>query len=124
MPDSSSIFARLMAVIEDRKARPSEKSYTTTLLAGGVAKIGAKIREEADEVVAAAGEPGSDGRDHTIGEAADCFYHLLVLLAHRDISLADVEAELERRFGTSGLAEKASRRHSDNPPEPKRDRPS
>ncbi|MEX0977644.1 MAG: phosphoribosyl-ATP diphosphatase [Pirellulales bacterium] len=124
MTDSSSIFARLMAVIEDRKARPAEKSYTTTLLAGGVAKIGDKIREEAAEIVAAAGEPGPAGRDHTIGEAADCFYHLLVLLAHRDISLADVEAELERRFGTSGLAEKASRRPGDIPPQPMQDRPS
>ena len=109
MSDPTSIFARLMAVIEDRKAHPPEKSYTTTLLAGGVEKIGEKIREEAAEIVAAAGEPGDAGRDHTIGEAADCIYHLFVLLAHRDIRFSDLEAELERRFGTSGLEEKASR---------------
>jgi phosphoribosyl-ATP pyrophosphohydrolase len=113
MSDPGSIFARLMAVIEDRKANPPQKSYTTTLLAGGTEKIGEKIREEAAEIVAAAGEPGDAGRDHTIAEAADCIYHLFVLLAHRDIRLSQVAAELERRFGTSGLDEKASRRASD-----------
>ena len=106
MSDPKSIFARLMAVIEDRKANPPPKSYTTTLLAGGVEKIGEKIREEAAEIVAAAGEPGDAGRDHTISEAADCIYHLFVLLAHRDIRFSDLEAELERRFGTSGLEER------------------
>jgi phosphoribosyl-ATP pyrophosphohydrolase len=109
MSQSSSILAQLMAVIEDRKARPSEKSYTATLLAGGVEKIGAKIVEEAAEVVEAAAEPGEDGRTHTIREAADVIYHLFVLLGYRDIRLADVEAELARRFGISGLDEKAAR---------------
>jgi phosphoribosyl-ATP pyrophosphohydrolase len=107
--DSNSIFARLMAVIEDRKANPSEKSYTNRLLAGGVDKIGAKIIEEAAEVVAAAAEPGPDGRTHTVHEAADVIYHLFVLLGHREISLTEIEAELARRFGISGLDEKASR---------------
>ncbi len=114
MSDASSIFARLMAVIEDRKANPSEKSYTTRLLDGGVVKIGAKIAEEAAEVVEAAGEPGPGGRDHTISEAADLLYHLFVLLASRDIPLAHVEDELARRFGISGLDEKAAR----TPPTP------
>jgi phosphoribosyl-ATP pyrophosphohydrolase len=109
MSDASSIFARLMAVIEQRRDSPPEKSYTTTLLAGGIDKIGRKIREEADEVVAAAGEPGDPGRDHTVREAADLVYHLWVLLACRRAGLAELEAELERRFGTSGLDEKAAR---------------
>jgi phosphoribosyl-ATP pyrophosphohydrolase len=109
MGQSQSILARLMAVIEDRKANPSEKSYTNGLLAGGVGKIGAKIVEEAAEVVAAAAEPGPAGRSHTIHEAADLVYHLFVLLGCRDISLPEVEAELARRFGISGLDEKASR---------------
>jgi phosphoribosyl-ATP pyrophosphohydrolase len=107
--DSDSIFARLMAVIEDRKAHPSEKSYTNKLLIGGVDKIGAKIVEEAAEVVAAAAEPGDPGRAHTVREAADVIYHLFVLLGHREISLSEVEAELARRFGISGLEEKAGR---------------
>jgi phosphoribosyl-ATP pyrophosphohydrolase len=98
-----------MAVIEDRKANPSEKSYTNRLLAGGVIKIGEKISEEAAEVVEAASEPGAEGQQHLVREAADLVYHLLVMLAHRDTTLAQVEAELARRFGISGLDEKAAR---------------
>jgi phosphoribosyl-ATP pyrophosphohydrolase len=113
--DSSSILAQLMAVIEDRKANPPEKSYTTKLLAGGVEKIGAKILEEAAEVVEAAAEPGETGRTHTIAEAADVVYHLFVLLGYRDIRLSEVEAELARRFGISGLDEKAARKPSEPP---------
>lgn len=108
-PSEPSLFARLMAVIEDRKANPPAKSYTTSLLVGGVSKIGAKITEEAREVVDAAGEPGDAGRAHLIYEAGDLLYHLFVLLAHREIKLEEVEAELGRRFGVSGIDEKASR---------------
>jgi len=107
--ESDSIFARLMAVIEDRKAHPSDKSYTNRLLGGGIAKIGSKVTEEAAEVVEAAAEPGDEGRAHTVREAADLVYHLFVLLGVRDIPLAEVEAELARRCGISGLDEKASR---------------
>lgn len=99
-----------MAVVEDRKANPSEKSYTTKLLAGGVDKTAAKFSEEAGELVEAAREPGDAGRTHTVHEAADVVYHLLVLLASLDIALADVEAVLEGRFGIGGLEEKASRK--------------
>src|SRR5688572_14378183 len=98
-----SILAQLMAVIEDRKANPPAKSYTTTLFAGGVAKIGEKVMEEAAEVVEAAGEVGEDGRQHLIREAGDLIYHLFVMLGHRDVKLAEVEAEVARRFGISGL---------------------
>jgi phosphoribosyl-ATP pyrophosphohydrolase len=108
--DAATILARLMAVILERKAQPSEKSYTSKLLAGGVPKIGEKIIEEAAEVVEAAGEAGEEGRQHLVREAADLVYHLLVMLAHRDVRLEDVEAELARRFGISGLDEKASRK--------------
>lgn len=104
-----SILTQLMAVIEDRRTNPSEKSYTTTLLAGGPAKIGQKILEEAAEVVEAAGEEGALGQQHLVREAADLVYHLLVMLAARDVDLSDVESELARRFGISGLEEKASR---------------
>lgn len=101
---------QLEATIAERKAAgDGGKSYTAKLLAGGVEKIGGKVIEEAAEVVEAAGEPGDPGREHTIAEAGDVLYHLLVLMAARDISLADVEAELARRFGMSGLEEKASR---------------
>jgi phosphoribosyl-ATP pyrophosphohydrolase len=114
--DSSSILAQLIAVIEDRKANPPEKSYTTRLFAGGVEKIGQKIVEESAEVVEAAAEPGDAGRTHTLAEAADLIYHLFVLLGYRDIRLEEVETELARRFGISGLDEKAARTKPSPPP--------
>ena len=92
-----------------RKGESAEKSYTAKLLAGGIAKIGAKVTEEAAEVVEAAGEDGEEGRQHTIREAGDLIYHLMVLLASREVTLAEVEAELARRFGVSGLEEKKNR---------------
>jgi len=107
------VLCQLMATIEGRKAAPSEKSYTSKLLAGGVVKIGGKIEEEAAEVVEAAAEPGDAGRTHFIYECADLVYHLFVMMAHNGVALAEVEAELARRFGISGLEEKASR-----PPKP------
>lgn len=104
-----SVFNDLMNVIAERKANPSEKSYTCQLLAGGTPKIAAKITEEAAEVIEAADEPGDTGRQHLVAEAADLVYHLMVLLAHRDADIRDVEAELASRFGIGGLEEKASR---------------
>ncbi len=92
-----------------RQSASDKKSYTAKLMAGGVEKIGRKIMEEAAEIVEAAAVPGEEGRKHTIYEAGDVLYHLMVLLASRDIRLAEVEAELARRFGVSGLEEKAKR---------------
>ncbi len=110
MSQPAGVLHELMSVIEDRKANPPQKSYTTHLFRGGVDKIGGKIVEEAGEVVEAAGEAGEEGRQHLIYEAGDLIYHLLVMLGHRDIRLEEVEAELARRFNMSGLDEKASRR--------------
>jgi phosphoribosyl-ATP pyrophosphohydrolase len=98
-----------MAVIEDRRKNPPAKSYTTSLFAGGVSKIGEKIVEEAAEVVEAAGEPGPTGRQHLVYESADLIYHLFVLLGFHGIPLTEVEQELARRFGISGIDEKAAR---------------
>ena len=109
MQTPPSVLAHLMGVLEDRKRNPPPRSYTSTLLAAGTVKIGDKIREEADEVVEAAGEAGEEGRQHLIREAADLVYHLSVMLVHRDVSLGEVEQELARRFGISGLDEKAAR---------------
>jgi phosphoribosyl-ATP pyrophosphohydrolase len=100
---------KLERTITARAAKPHEKSYTTKLLSGGVAKIGPKITEEAAEVVEAAGESGEAGREHLIREVADLTYHMLVLMNFRGCTIADLEAELSRRFGVSGLEEKASR---------------
>ena len=110
MTDSPSVLAQLMQVIEERKVHRPAKSYTTKLLDGGAAVIGAKITEEAAEVVEAAEELGTPGHDHLVREAADLVYHLFVMLACRDVRLDEVEAELARRFGISGLEEKASRK--------------
>lgn len=102
-----------MRTIQDRKANPPERSYTTKLFEGGVLKIGEKIVEEAAEVVEAASEaiqPGNqDGRQHLVHEAADLIYHLFVMMGHCDVDLAEVEKELAGRFGISGLDEKESR---------------
>lgn len=96
----------LERVISSRKGGDADRSYTSRLLAGGVAKIGGKVTEEAGELVqAAAGETA----DRVVSEAADLVYHTLVLLAARDVPFARVEDELARRFGVSGLDEKASR---------------
>jgi phosphoribosyl-ATP pyrophosphohydrolase len=100
----------LEKTIADRAANPSEKSYTSKLLVGGVEAIGQKVVEEAMEVAEAAEEPGEGGREHFIREVGDLVYHLMVLLRQRNCSLADVEAELHRRFGVSGLEEKAARK--------------
>ncbi len=106
---NGNVLRQLMAVIEDRKANPPAKSYTTKLFEGGVPKIGGKILEEAREVVEAAAEPGAEGRAHVIYEAADVTYHLMVLLGHLGIHWSEVETELGRRFGISGIDEKAAR---------------
>jgi phosphoribosyl-ATP pyrophosphohydrolase len=100
----------LEQTIAKRAANPSEKSYTSQLLTGGVEKIGAKILEEAAEVVEAAAEPAEAGREHFLREVADLVYHVMVLMKCRESSWAEVEAELARRFGVSGLEEKAARK--------------
>ncbi len=101
---------QLEETIAARKAAAAtDASYTARLLAAGVPKIGAKLLEEAGEAASAAAEPGEEGRQHTVREAADLLYHVLVLLSVREIALAEVETELAGRFGMSGLQEKESR---------------
>ena len=118
MSDAAKVLSDLMAVIQDRKANPPARSYTTSLFAAGVERIGDKILEEAQEVVDAARE--SDlaktqvGREHLVHEAADLIYHLFVMMGHQDVSLEDVSKKLAERFGTSGLDEKAARRAAAN----------
>lgn len=100
------VLESLEGVIASRKGDDPDRSYTSRLLAGGVAASGAKVTEEAGELVAAA---GGESEDRVVSEAADLVYHTLVLLAARDVAFARVEDELARRFGVSGLDEKASR---------------
>lgn len=97
---------RLAEVLEQRKQADPETSYVAKLYGKGLDAILKKIGEEATETVMAA----KDGdRDKIVYETADLWFHSLVLLAYRDIRPAEVAVELERRFGLSGLAEKASR---------------
>lgn len=96
----------LFATIESRKGADPDSSWTAKLLAKGPEKVAEKFGEEAIEAIIAAVK---NDRENLVYEAGDVLYHLLVMLAARDVSLAEVLAELERREGTSGIAEKAAR---------------
>lgn len=89
-------FGLLIETIRDRSMSDSEKSYTTQLLGGGIEAYGAKVLEEAEEVVRAA---RGEGKQRTIEEASDVLYHLLVLLRAQNIELADIACELRKRRG-------------------------
>jgi phosphoribosyl-ATP pyrophosphohydrolase/phosphoribosyl-AMP cyclohydrolase len=108
----AAILSRVAGVIAQRRAQATEKSYVASLFAAGWPKILGKITEEAGEVVESL---PTDDKVHTAHEAADLIFHLLVGLQNADVPLEAVFAELRRRFGTSGLVEKASRK----PPEQK-----
>jgi phosphoribosyl-ATP pyrophosphohydrolase len=97
---------RLAATIAARKGADPESSWTAKLLSKGPEKCAEKFGEEAIEAVI---EAVKGDREKLTYEAADVLYHLLVMLAARDVTLEDVLAELDRRHGTSGLAEKAAR---------------
>ena len=102
------VILRLAHLIESRRATPAGSSYTRQLLDGGTKLCARKLGEEAVELVVAA---LAEDKAAIANESADVIYHLLVLLAERGIALGDVLAVLERRLGTSGLEEKASRGH-------------
>lgn len=97
----------LAATIAERRTADPDESWTARLLARGPEKCAEKFGEEAIEAII---EAAKGDRARLTAEAADVLYHLLVMLAARDLTLGDVAAELARREGVSGLAEKASRR--------------
>ncbi len=101
-----SALDRLAATIASRKSADPDSSWTAKLFAKGPEKCAEKFGEEAVEAII---EAVKNDREKLTSEAADVLYHLLVMLAARDVSLDDVLKELERREGTSGIAEKASR---------------
>jgi phosphoribosyl-ATP pyrophosphohydrolase len=98
---------RLAATIESRRGADPGTSWTAKLLAKGPEKCAEKFGEEAVEAII---EAVKGDRAQLTAEAADVLYHLLVMLAARDVALADVLAELERREGVSGVDEKAARK--------------
>ena len=97
---------RLEATIAVRRGADPDSSYVARLEAKGLGKIAQKLGEEAVEAVVAA---LSGSREELVGEAADTIFHLLVLLDAKGVTLDEVLAELDRREGTSGIAEKAAR---------------
>lgn len=101
-----SILEQLAATIEARKSADPDGSWTAKLLAKGPEKCAEKFGEEAIEAIIAAAK---NDRENLTYEAADVLYHLLVMLAARDVALDDVLAELARRQGTSGITEKSAR---------------
>jgi phosphoribosyl-ATP pyrophosphohydrolase len=96
----------LADIIAARKGADPESSWTAKLLSQGPEKCAEKFGEEAIEAII---EAIKDDKAKLTSEAADVLYHLLVMLASRDIALDDVLAELARRQGKSGIAEKAAR---------------
>lgn len=103
---SPDTLARLEATIAARRSADPDSSYVARLHAKGPGKIAQKLGEEATETVIAA---LTQDKQALVGEAADLLFHLMVLLSAKDVSLADVLAELDRREGVSGIAEKAAR---------------
>ena len=103
------ILSTLEKILEQRKSATADNSYVASLYNQGTDKILDKISEEATELIMAAQDKGNDKIIH---EVADLWFHTLVLLRHKDISIKEIETELIRRFGVSGHAEKASRNKS------------
>ncbi|WP_290691061.1 MULTISPECIES: phosphoribosyl-ATP diphosphatase [unclassified Haematobacter] len=97
---------RLAATVEARKGADPESSWTAKLLSRGPEKCAEKFGEEAVEAII---EAVRGDRERLASEAADVLYHMLVMLTARDVPFSAVMAELERREGTSGIAEKAAR---------------
>ncbi|MES1927118.1 phosphoribosyl-ATP diphosphatase [Salinisphaera sp. T31B1] len=100
------IFTALDNALAQRRQADPAKSYTASLYAGGTSAINTKITEEAGEVVEAALE---DDDAHLVHEVADLWFHCMVLLQSRGLDVKAVEDELARRFGISGIQEKAAR---------------
>jgi phosphoribosyl-ATP pyrophosphohydrolase len=101
------VLARLSEVLEERKGASPDESYVARLYAKGLDAILKKVGEEATETVMA-GKDGDPAR--LVSEIADLWFHSLVLLAHQGLGPEAVLEELDRRFGLSGLEEKARRR--------------
>lgn len=104
---NEAVIKELFAVLQERKSAPADSSYVASLYDKGLDTILKKIGEEATETVIAA---KSGDTEQIIYEVADLWFHTLVLLAQQGLSPDQVTNELARRFGVSGLTEKASRK--------------
>jgi len=100
------IFKQLEEILEQRKDADADKSYVSSLYQKGTDEILKKIGEESAEVIMATKD---DDENKIIYEVADLWFHTMVLLRHKNIKMDKIEQELSRRFGLSGLEEKANR---------------
>jgi phosphoribosyl-ATP pyrophosphohydrolase len=106
----SRVIESLAEVLEARKSAEADDSYVATLYHQGLDEILKKVGEEALETIMAAKDTASGGDRHDlVSETADLWFHSMVMLAHLGCSPLDVLNELESRFGTSGIVEKATR---------------
>ncbi|MDC6484756.1 phosphoribosyl-ATP diphosphatase [Methylophilaceae bacterium] len=96
----------LLTLIKSKKNDDPETSYTALLHKKGLNEILSKISEEAEETINAA---QSEGNNHLVHEIADLWFHCLVLLSQKNLSVDDITNELKRREGTSGIEEKNNR---------------
>ena len=103
------IILEIAAILEKRKESAADSSYTKSLFDRGLGEILLKVSEESDELIEAAESKEKNKKKKLIHETADLWFHTMVLLSYEGISAEEVLNELEKRFGTSGLDEKASR---------------
>jgi len=103
------ILEQLDEVVAERRLQDPKVSYVASLFDKGLEKIQKKVNEESLEAILAAEQ---DDQQALVSEVADLWFHTIVLLAYKDASVNDVMQELERRFGVSGIEEKASRTQS------------
>lgn len=101
------IFKQLEEILEQRKDADADNSYVSSLYQKGTDEILKKIGEESAEVIMATKD---DDENKIIYEVTDLWFHTMVLLRHKNIKMDKIEQELSRRFGLSGLEEKANRR--------------
>ncbi len=102
----SDVLQQLAQILEQRKSQSADSSYVASLYQKGLDHILKKVGEEATETIVAA---KNGDKEQIIYETTDLWFHSLVMLAHLDLGPEDVLTELERRFGLSGLTEKAQR---------------
>ena len=108
---SDAILKQLTQVLEQRKQASTDESYVASLHQKGLNKILEKVGEESVETILAARDAQQSGDNRkVIYETADLWFHSLIMLSHLDIDVDDILSELERRFGLSGLEEKANRK--------------
>ena len=107
---SDAILKQLAEVLEQRKQATADESYVASLHHKGLNKILEKVGEESVETILAARDAEQSGdNSKVVYETADLWFHSLVMLSHLDIDVDEILKELERRFGLSGLEEKANR---------------